>query len=180
MRPYAPPLMSVMRSRRLIASPKAQDKASCRLKIAHWKRPGAVLCVTANFDRECPLWVKSGHSSASALCPLYPQKRTSGLSREMSALCQKQTFCAAVKNVAIRSPRRRVAGAAMALAGRSAFAVLKLITSSNFVGRSMESSSGLAPGENSINVTCSPSKHRRKVRAIRPGPLFTRSGHPLV
>jgi hypothetical protein len=25
----------------------------------------------------------------------------------MSALCQKQTFCAAVKNVVIRSPRRR-------------------------------------------------------------------------
>ena len=41
--------------RRLIAFPKAQDKASCRFKVAHWKRPGAVLCVTANFNRECPL-----------------------------------------------------------------------------------------------------------------------------
>ena len=47
--------------RRLIAFPKAQDKASCRFKLAHWKRPGAVLRVTANFDRECPLWVISGH-----------------------------------------------------------------------------------------------------------------------
>ena len=28
-------------------------------------------------------------------CPLYPQKRTSELSRVMSALCQKRTFCAA-------------------------------------------------------------------------------------
>jgi len=35
--------MSVMNSRRLIASPKAQDKASCQLKIAHWKRSGAAL-----------------------------------------------------------------------------------------------------------------------------------------
>jgi hypothetical protein len=39
-----------------------------------------------------PLWVKSRHSAVSAQCPLYPQKRTSELSREMSALCQKQTF----------------------------------------------------------------------------------------
>jgi hypothetical protein len=29
----------------------------------------------------------------SVRCPLYPQKRTSELSRGMSALCQKQTFC---------------------------------------------------------------------------------------
>jgi len=28
-------------------------------------------------------------------CPLYPQKRTSELSRGMSAMCQKQTFRAA-------------------------------------------------------------------------------------
>src|SRR6516164_1010523 len=58
--------------RRLIAFPKAQDKASCPFKLAHWKRPGAVLCATANFDRECPLWVISGHRGLSASCPLYP------------------------------------------------------------------------------------------------------------
>src|SRR6516165_3645262 len=56
--------------RRLIAFPKAQDKASRRFKLAHWKRPGAVLCATANFDRECPLWVKSGHCAVSGRCPL--------------------------------------------------------------------------------------------------------------
>src|SRR5262249_23359030 len=74
--------------RRLIAFPKAQDKASRRFKLAHWKRPGAVLCVTANFDRECPLWAKSGHCAVSGRCPLYPQQRTSELSHGMSALCQ--------------------------------------------------------------------------------------------
>src|SRR5215469_8225842 len=57
--------------RRLIAFPKAQDKASRRFKLAHWKRPGAVLCVTANFDRECPLWVRSGHQDRSEQCLLY-------------------------------------------------------------------------------------------------------------
>jgi hypothetical protein len=38
--------------------------------------------------------------------PLYPQKRTSVERSAMSALCQKQTFCAAVYKAAIRSPRR--------------------------------------------------------------------------
>src|SRR5262249_17947923 len=40
----------------------------------------------------CPLWVNNGHFAKSRRCPLYPQKRTLGLSREMSALCQKQTY----------------------------------------------------------------------------------------
>src|SRR6516164_7252722 len=39
----------------------------------------------------CPLWVISGHRRTSSQCPLYPQKRTLELGREMSALCQKQT-----------------------------------------------------------------------------------------
>ena len=34
--------ISVMNSRRLIASPEAQDKASYRLTLALWKRPGEV------------------------------------------------------------------------------------------------------------------------------------------
>ena len=38
----------------------------------------------------------------SASCPLYPQKRTLIERFRMSALCQKQTFRAAVKNVVIR------------------------------------------------------------------------------
>jgi len=46
----------------------------------------------------CPLWVKSGHFSAYAQCLLYPRRRTSELGLGMSALCQKQTFCAAVNN----------------------------------------------------------------------------------
>jgi hypothetical protein len=35
----AAPLTSLMNSRRLIASPEAQDKASSRLKLAHFKGP---------------------------------------------------------------------------------------------------------------------------------------------
>src|SRR6516162_2501722 len=45
----------------------------------------------------CPLWVKSRHRGISHQCLLYPQKQTLELSREMSALCQKRTFCAAAK-----------------------------------------------------------------------------------
>src|SRR6516162_5561665 len=37
-------------------------------------------------------WVKSGHSSASAPCPLYPRKRTLPQRKQLSALCQKQTY----------------------------------------------------------------------------------------
>ena len=47
-----------------------------------------------------PLRVKSGHSGSFARCLLYPQKRTSILSLQMSALCQKRTLRS------IRSPRR--------------------------------------------------------------------------
>jgi hypothetical protein len=42
--------------------------------------------------RRCPLWVKSGHRSASVRCLLYPRKRTWFSTIEMSALCQKETF----------------------------------------------------------------------------------------
>jgi hypothetical protein len=34
-------------------------------------------------------------------CPLYPQKQTLELSRVMSALCQKRTFCAAAETGAL-------------------------------------------------------------------------------
>src|SRR5215813_12095309 len=51
--------------------------------------------------------VKSRHRGTSKQCPLYPQKRTSLSAIAMSALCQKQTFCAAAKNAVIRSPLRR-------------------------------------------------------------------------
>ena len=36
----AVPTNTLMNSRRLIASPEALDKASCRLKLAHFKMPG--------------------------------------------------------------------------------------------------------------------------------------------
>src|SRR5262249_58762051 len=47
--------------------------------------------IAAKNAHPCPLWVKSGHSLTSNQCPLYPQKRTSELTRGMSALCQKRT-----------------------------------------------------------------------------------------
>ena len=34
------------------------------------------VCTTAILTRQCPLWVKSRHRSASSRCPLYPRKRT--------------------------------------------------------------------------------------------------------
>ena len=42
-----------------------------------------------------PHRLKSGHGRMSNQCPLYPRKRTSLSATEMSALCQKRTFCAA-------------------------------------------------------------------------------------
>jgi len=57
--------------------------ASCGL-------PVAVGFSTMNLNfrrRECPLWVISGHWSASTRCPLYPQKRTSNISS-----CKVYTF----------------------------------------------------------------------------------------
>ena len=60
-----------------------------------------------DLELRCPLWVKSGHQGTFNPCPLYPQKRTLELSLEMSALCQKQTFCAALKNVGPPSRRRQ-------------------------------------------------------------------------
>jgi hypothetical protein len=65
------------------------------------------LCITANSDGLCLLWVISGHSVKSRPCPLCPRKRTWISTVVMSALCQERTFCSAVKNVVIRSPRRR-------------------------------------------------------------------------
>src|SRR6516165_5714585 len=50
-----------------------------------------VLGAQSAVSTVCPLWVKSGHSRSFARCPLYHQKQTLELSREMSAMCQKQT-----------------------------------------------------------------------------------------
>ena len=59
----AAPPRSDMNSRRLIAPPRLQDRASYRIKQQRWKGP-------------CPLWVKSRHVQRKRSCPLYPRKRT--------------------------------------------------------------------------------------------------------
>ena len=56
-----------MNSRRLIASPEAQDTASYRLKPALGR---------GTLRRRCPLWVISGHMQCKKACQLYPRKRT--------------------------------------------------------------------------------------------------------
>jgi hypothetical protein len=43
------------------------------------------------IGRSCPSWVKNRHGIAACRCPLYPRKRTSERSREMSALGHKRT-----------------------------------------------------------------------------------------
>src|SRR5262249_31861110 len=49
-------------------------------------------CSGSCLRPRCLLWVKSRHRGTSNQCPLYPQKQTLELAREMSALCQKQTL----------------------------------------------------------------------------------------
>src|SRR5262249_61068130 len=61
----AAPPSSVMNSRRLIASPEAQDKASNRLRLAHRKEPADVRFTPESghvrYNLRCPLWANSGH-----------------------------------------------------------------------------------------------------------------------
>src|SRR6516165_10991710 len=83
-----------MKSRRRIALPKAGTK------------PIRTRLQQGFATREMGSgWVKSRHWGRCDRCPLYPQKRTLELSREMSALCQKQTFCGAATAFVIRSSR---------------------------------------------------------------------------
>jgi hypothetical protein len=58
---------------------KASDRTS-NAAIAPGKEFGIGL-QAAILSRQCPLWVKSRHCGISNQCPLYPQKRTSKLSR---------------------------------------------------------------------------------------------------
>src|SRR5262249_36499487 len=68
-------------------------------------RPTDGLFHSMSRNLRCPLWVRSGHRSPLKRCPLYPQKLTLELSREMSALCQKRTHAlqqstsAAIRNL---------------------------------------------------------------------------------
>jgi len=82
--------------------------------------------------------------SGATRCPLYPQKRTSQITVVMSALCQKQTFCAAEKS------RYSITSSAIetnpgGTVSPSAFAVLKFMTKSNLVGCSTGKSPGFSP-----------------------------------
>jgi hypothetical protein len=105
--PAAAQPASVMNSRRLIASPRAEDNIGWAKNITVWDRE---LC-------------RSLHRSSPLPCPLYPQRQTSELGREMSALCQKQTFGGLFDHLV---------GQLLQMQGHiepSAFAVLRLITS---------------------------------------------------
>src|SRR5262249_29460302 len=72
----APPI-SVMNSRRLIASPEAQDQ-------------DIVPAQTSTLEK-CPLWVKSRLMRCSNACPLYTRKQTSAVHLLMSVLGHKRT-----------------------------------------------------------------------------------------
>src|SRR5215469_8740856 len=65
----AAPPMSATNSRRLIAFLRAPDA------VIVAGQTGRLEVVRLALGK-CPLWVKSGHRSRSASCPLYPRKRT--------------------------------------------------------------------------------------------------------
>src|SRR5262249_54923696 len=108
----ADPAIPLMRSRRRIAFSKALDCADYRSQrilqqgFATNEIDFRVSLYGSNPERSCPLGVISGHSPTFDRCPLYPQKRTSQLSREMSALCQKRTHAPQAIFVVIRSLSR--------------------------------------------------------------------------
>src|SRR5262249_43502186 len=89
----AAPAIPVMNSRRRIAFTKgfATDEMGFGARL---------------HGRSCPLWVKSRHCSESDQCPVYPRKRTVVTEDGMSVKRQNRPFCAAAKNVVIRSPGR--------------------------------------------------------------------------
>jgi len=99
----ADPAITLMNSRRCITAPKAQEHADNWLITAgiYVRRNGVQgsVCTAAIRSRSCPPWVKSRHEDLNSRCPLYPQKRTLSGDSWMSALCQKQTFCVAVKKL---------------------------------------------------------------------------------
>jgi hypothetical protein len=106
---------------RISATREGRNRARIRQKLRPVKEHPALHyqairthCGQSCGTSTCPLWLRSRHRSKSSQCPLYPQKRTLIERSGMSAKCQKQTFCAAVKNVGIRSPRRPAAAYAVA------------------------------------------------------------------
>src|SRR6516164_6832128 len=70
-----------------LAGPSRQYPTSFTAGIYDPRKWGHMsFCAATILRTECPLWVKSGHSSVFTQCPLYPQKQTLELSREVFAL----------------------------------------------------------------------------------------------
>jgi hypothetical protein len=79
-----------------------------------------------------------------ASCPLYPRKRTSELSRAMSALCQKETFRRGEErrySITSSASNRIELGTSMP----RALAVFRLMRNSNLVDCRTGRSAGFAP-----------------------------------
>jgi hypothetical protein len=60
------PTITLMKSRRLIASPKGlgqKDRTASNEQTGRGER----------YESPCPLWVISGHMQCTNPCPLYPQ-----------------------------------------------------------------------------------------------------------
>ena len=83
-------------------------------------------------------------------CPLYPQKRTSGLSRVMSALYQKRTYAPldALYSITTFADASRPGGTLIP----NALAVDRLMASSNSVGCTTGMSAGFSPFENPAGI----------------------------
>ena len=75
---------------------------------------------------QCPLWVKSRHSTTSQRCPLYPQKRTWLGAVAMSVKCQKRTL-ARLRHVRSEADRRKLHAGTRHEAANSCGAVAFLI-----------------------------------------------------
>jgi len=81
-------------------------------KIELWSVPVQIGRKGDHSGRPCPLWVKSGHRSMSASCPLYPRKRTFIERVGMSALCQKRTHALQQSGAEVMPYHRLVTGRA--------------------------------------------------------------------
>ena len=77
----ADPATTLIKSRRRIAFPEAQDHAkTLQITAGICDRRNGVqrsFCGATDFSPACPLWVKSEHQRSFRQCPLYPRKRTS-------------------------------------------------------------------------------------------------------
>ena len=90
-------------------------------------------------QQQCPLWVNSGRAALKFRCPLYPRKRTCWPTRSGCLLWANRRHLSQSSNSSARTIRP--SGTSIP----SVFAVVRLITSSNLVGRKTGRSAGLAP-----------------------------------